>query len=174
VRLDASNELDTALSRAGMTCCLRGCPPQYEGGKRKYLLLETEDGPTVTKETDLVIFCPYYPEKLRTKESVLASGVAVAFGVKRMINRKAIAEAFEDGVILRRGMKIREGTLRHYLARQLRGLRCPQGVAGAQPRGHHGGSLHRRAVDDRTGPLRCGPEQGSAHHGCRPDCGSVR
>jgi hypothetical protein len=85
-------------------------PPQYEVGKRKYLLLETDDGPTVTKETDLVIFYPHYSEKLRTKESVLASGVAAAFSVKRTINRIAIAEAFKDGIILRR--KIREGTLR--------------------------------------------------------------
>jgi hypothetical protein len=54
-------------------------PPQYELGKRKYLLLETPDGPTVTPETDLVVFYPHYPEKLRTKESVLASGVAAAF-----------------------------------------------------------------------------------------------
>jgi hypothetical protein len=41
-------------------------PPQYEvGDKRKYLLLEAEDGRTVTKETDLVVFYPHYPEKLR-------------------------------------------------------------------------------------------------------------
>jgi hypothetical protein len=30
-------------------------PPQYEIGKRKYLLLETEDGPEITKETDLSV-----------------------------------------------------------------------------------------------------------------------
>jgi hypothetical protein len=83
-------------------------PPQYEVDKRKYLLLETPDGPTVTRETDLVVFYPHYPEKLRTKESVLASGVAAAFSVKRTLDRDAIVEAFRDGVTLRRGMKIRD------------------------------------------------------------------
>jgi hypothetical protein len=48
-------------------------PPQYEIGKRKYLLLETEDGPPISAETDIVIFHPHYPEKLRVKESVLAT-----------------------------------------------------------------------------------------------------
>ena len=61
--------------------------PQYAIGKRKYILLETEGGPATTKETDLVIFHPHYPEKLRTKESVLASGVAAAFSSKRTIDR---------------------------------------------------------------------------------------
>jgi Domain of unknown function (DUF6602) len=65
-------------------------PPQYAIGKRKYILLETEGGPATTKETDLVIFHPHYPEKLRTKESVLASGVAAAFSSKRTIDRDAV------------------------------------------------------------------------------------
>src|SRR6188472_1093033 len=89
--------------------------PQYAIGKRKYILLETEGGPATTKETDLVIFHPHYPEKLRTKESVLASGVAAAFSSKRTIDRDAIVEAYEDAATFRRGMKIREGTLRHHL-----------------------------------------------------------
>ena len=54
------------------------------------ILLETEGGPATTKETDLVIFHPHYPEKLRTKESVLASGVAAAFSSKRTIDRDAV------------------------------------------------------------------------------------
>jgi hypothetical protein len=91
-------------------------PRHYEvGDKRKYLLLETEDGPTVTKETDLVVFYPHYPEKLRDKESVLASGVAAAFSVKRTIGRDDIKEAYEDAITLRRGMKIREGTIQAHL-----------------------------------------------------------
>ena len=85
-------------------------PPQYEVGKRKYLLLETDDGSTVTKETDLVVFHPHYPEKLRVKESVLASGVAAAFSVRRTIGRDDIKEAYEDAVALRRGMKVRDAT----------------------------------------------------------------
>jgi hypothetical protein len=91
-------------------------PPQYAIGKRKYILLETEDGPATTKETDLVVFHPHSPEKLRSKESVLASGVAAAFSIKRTIDRDAVAEAYKDAATLRRGMKIRDGTLRHRLA----------------------------------------------------------
>ncbi len=90
-------------------------PPQYEIGKRKYLLLETEDGSHVTKETDLVVFHPTYPEKLRKKHHVLASGVAAAFSVRRTIGRNDIAEAYEEGATLRQGMKIREGTIEAHL-----------------------------------------------------------
>lgn len=90
-------------------------PPQYEVGKRKYLLLEADDGPTVTRETDLVVFHPHYPAKLRVKESVLASGVAAAFSSRRTIGRDDIKEAYEDALTLRRGMKVRGGTLQAYL-----------------------------------------------------------
>jgi hypothetical protein len=90
-------------------------PPQYEIGKRKYVLLETEDGPEVTKETDLVVFYPHYPEKLRKKNYVLASGVAAAFSVRRTVGRKDIEEAYEEGITLRREMKIREGTQQAHL-----------------------------------------------------------
>lgn len=90
-------------------------PPQYEIGKRKYLMLETDDGPALTKETDLVVFHPHYPEKLRKKHHVLASGVAAAFSVRRTIGRDDIKEAYEEGITLRRGMKIREGTQQAHL-----------------------------------------------------------
>lgn len=92
-------------------------PSQYEVvDKRKYILLETDDGPTVTKETDLVVFYPHYPEKLRDKESVLASGVAAAFSIRRTIGRVDIKEAYEDAINLRRGMKVRaQGGLQSYL-----------------------------------------------------------
>lgn len=90
-------------------------PPQYAVGKRKYLLLETDDGPPATKETDLVVFHPHYPEKLRVKESVLASGVAAAFSVRRTIGRDDIKEAYEEVLALRRGMKIRDATIQAYL-----------------------------------------------------------
>lgn len=82
-------------------------PPQYEVGKRKYLLLETDDGPKMTKEHDLVVFHPHYPTKLRKKHHVLASGIAAAFSVKRSVGRKDIVEAYKDAIILRRGMRIR-------------------------------------------------------------------
>jgi hypothetical protein len=91
-------------------------PPQYGTGTRKYILLEKEDGLSVTKETDLVVFHPHYPEKLREKSSVLASGVAAAFSCKRTIDRAAIKEAYEDADTLRRGMTIRDGTPRQHLA----------------------------------------------------------
>lgn len=91
-------------------------PPQYGTGTRKYILLEKENGPSVTKETDLVVFHPHYPEKLRDKSSVLASGVAAAFSCKRTIDRAAIKEAYEDAATLRRGMTIRDGTPRQHLA----------------------------------------------------------
>lgn len=90
-------------------------PPQYEIGKQRYLMLETEDGEPLTKETDLVIFQPHYPTKLRKKHHVLASGVAAAFSVKRTVTRAGIVEAYEAAIALRRGMQIREGTERAYL-----------------------------------------------------------
>jgi uncharacterized protein DUF6602 len=95
---------------------LEWLPPQYEIGKRKYLLLETEDGPSATKEHDLVVFHPHYPMNLREREGVLASGVAAVFSAKRTITRKAIIEAYEDAAILRAGMKIRDWTPRECLA----------------------------------------------------------
>ncbi|MCB1256478.1 MAG: hypothetical protein KDB26_05195 [Microthrixaceae bacterium] len=82
-------------------------PPHYEAGKRKYLMLETEDGAPLTKETDLVIFHPHYPTKLRKKHHVLASGVAAAFSIKRTVGRKDMVEAYEDAIALRRGMRLR-------------------------------------------------------------------
>ncbi|ADG97395.1 conserved hypothetical protein [Segniliparus rotundus DSM 44985] len=91
-------------------------PPQYGIDTRKYLLLETEDGPAKTKETDIVVFHPHYPKSLRSKSDVLASGVAAAFSVKRTLTKDSIAQAFENAAQLRRGMKIRDHTLRHYLA----------------------------------------------------------
>ncbi|MGV0581914.1 DUF6602 domain-containing protein [Mycolicibacterium elephantis] len=90
-------------------------PPQYEIGRRKYLMLETEDGPPLTTETDLVVFHPHYPTALREEHHVLASGIAAAFSVKRTIGRKALVEAYEAAITLRRGMRIREGTEKAYL-----------------------------------------------------------
>ena len=90
-------------------------PPQYEVGKRKYILLENEDGSSLPKETDLIVFHPHYPEKLRKKNYVLASGLAAAFSVRRTIGRKDIEDAYKEGIALRRGMKIRDGTLQAHL-----------------------------------------------------------
>jgi len=90
-------------------------PPQYEVGKRKYLMLETADGSPLTKETDLVVFRPHYPSKLRKKHHVLASGVAAAFSVKRTVGRKDITEAYKDAIALRRGMRLRGRDRQDYL-----------------------------------------------------------
>lgn len=90
-------------------------PPQYGMEKRKYLMLETDDGPPLTKETDLVVFHPHYPTGLRDEHHLLASGVAAAFSVKRTVGRQDIVEAYEAAIALRRGMQIREGTERAYL-----------------------------------------------------------
>ncbi len=70
-------------------------PPQYQVEKRKYILLENEDGTALPKETDLVVFHPHYPEKLRKKSHVLASGIAAAFSVRRTVDRKDIDDAYQ-------------------------------------------------------------------------------
>jgi hypothetical protein len=90
-------------------------PPQYEIGKRKYLMLETDDGPSRTGETDLVVFNPHYPTALREEHHVIGSGVAAAFSIKRTVGRKDITEAYQAAIALRRGMRIREGTEKAYL-----------------------------------------------------------
>jgi hypothetical protein len=90
-------------------------PPEYQVEKRKYILLETEDGLKMTKETDLVVFYPHYPKNLRAKTAVLASGVAAAFSVRRTVGRDDIKDAYENGLTLRRGMKIRDATLQAHL-----------------------------------------------------------
>lgn len=90
-------------------------PPDYEVATRKYILLETDDR-KMTKETDIVVFHPHYPKNLRSKKPVLASGIAAAFSVRRTIGRHDIKEAYEEALTLRRGMKIRGGTLRQHLA----------------------------------------------------------
>jgi hypothetical protein len=90
-------------------------PPGYEIAKRTYILLETDAGKTVTDETDLVIFHPAYPARLREREEVLASGVAAAFSVKRAIGRGEVGAACKAAQELHRGMKIRGQTLREEL-----------------------------------------------------------
>jgi hypothetical protein len=90
-------------------------PPQYAMERRKYLLLETDNGPRMTKETDLVVFHPQYPTGLRDNHLLLASGVAAAFSVKRTVRRQDIVEAYEAAISLRRGMQIREDTEKAYL-----------------------------------------------------------
>jgi hypothetical protein len=54
-------------------------PPNDRIGVRKYLLFETPaDGKSQSREHDLVIFHPGYPEALRTKPQVVISCVVAA------------------------------------------------------------------------------------------------
>lgn len=90
-------------------------PPQYEVAKRKYILLENDEGTSLPKETDVVVYHPHYPEKMRKKNYILASGVAAAFSVRRTIGRNDIEEAYKEGIALRRGIRIRGDGLQSYL-----------------------------------------------------------
>ena len=65
-------------------------PPAYEVGTRKYIVPEEgEDG----FETDLVVFAPAYPKRLRDREEILGAGVAAAFSVKLTRMRPVFAMA---------------------------------------------------------------------------------
>ncbi|MEU2687738.1 DUF6602 domain-containing protein [Streptomyces hygroscopicus] len=84
-------------------------PPNYEVATRKYII--PEEG-TETFETDLIVFRPNYPQALRIREEVLASGVAAAFSVKLTLNKDGIRDGFERAATIRRGIKKRLGTPR--------------------------------------------------------------
>jgi hypothetical protein len=75
-------------------------PPTYGVGQRKYILPE-RDGEEPF-ETDIVVFNPAYPERLREREEILAGGVAAAFSVKLTLDRRE----------LRRGQVGRSGVAR--------------------------------------------------------------
>ena len=82
-------------------------PPNYQIGVREYLLFETPvDGVWSSRETDLVIFHPAYPEALRIRNEVIIGGVVAAFSVKLTLNRAGLNEAIRDAAVLRRGIKV--------------------------------------------------------------------
>lgn len=82
-------------------------PPGYRIGVRKYLIFETPvDGRWQSRETDLIVFHPAYPEALRSRPQVLISGVVAAFSVKLTLDRRAISEAVTDAATLRRGVAV--------------------------------------------------------------------
>lgn len=87
-------------------------PSAYGVESRKYIIPEEDDDKF---ETDIVIFNPGYPERLRQHEEVLAGGVAAAFSVKLTLDPAGLRDAFERGARLRRSMKPRYGTPRHEL-----------------------------------------------------------
>jgi uncharacterized protein DUF6602 len=84
-------------------------PPAYEVGTRKYIV--PEEG-SDTFETDIVVFSPSYPRPLRAREEVLAGGVAAAFGVKLTLDAAGIRDSAERAALLRRALRIRNGTPR--------------------------------------------------------------
>lgn len=84
-------------------------PSGYSVGTRKYII--TEEGEDLF-ETDIVIFNPGYPERLRSEERILAGGVAAAFSVKLSLTADGIRDAVDRAAKLRRNMKPRTGSHR--------------------------------------------------------------
>jgi hypothetical protein len=84
-------------------------PPAYEVGIRKYIVPEEGDEKF---ETDLVVFNPAYPERLRSRVDVLAGGVAAAFSVKLTLNVEGLRDGIKRAAKLRRATKARAGTAR--------------------------------------------------------------
>jgi hypothetical protein len=88
-------------------------PPAYGVGARKYIVVpETDEQPF---ETDIVVFNPGYPERLREREEVLAAGVAAAFSVKLRLDAAGLRDAVDRAARLRRGVAFRFGSVRQEL-----------------------------------------------------------
>ncbi len=86
-------------------------PPQYDVATRKYILFEVEGAPE-PRETDVVIYSPGYPRKLRGREEVLAGGVAAAFNVRLTLNADGVRDGVERAAEMRRHLKPRYETVR--------------------------------------------------------------
>lgn len=86
-------------------------PPQYEVATRKYIVgtKDTDENPF---ETDLVVFHPGYPRRLRTESHVMAAGVAAAFSTKLTLRRAGLAEAAESSHKLQQMLVTEEGSAR--------------------------------------------------------------
>lgn len=89
-------------------------PPQYEVTTRKYIL-GTVDTETEPFETDLIVFHPGYPRKLRAKTHIMAAGVAAAFSTKLTIRTSGLAEAAEHSAVLQRSLVQQKGRARQEL-----------------------------------------------------------
>jgi hypothetical protein len=87
-------------------------PPAYSVGTRKYIVPEEGEE---SFETDLVVFNPGYPERLRHRRDVLAGGVAAAFSVKLTLDAAGIRDGVERASALRRSTKVRFGSPRSEL-----------------------------------------------------------
>jgi hypothetical protein len=88
-------------------------PPAYEVVTRKYVIPEVG---TRSFETDIIVLRPSYPVPLRSREEILAGGVAAAFSVKLTLDAAGIRDGVERAVALRRGLITRHGTLRDEMA----------------------------------------------------------
>lgn len=87
-------------------------PPAYETGTRKYIVPEVGGE---SFETDLVIFNPGYPQRLREREEILGAGIAAAFSVKLTLDAEGIRDGVDRAARLRKAMKVREGSARSEL-----------------------------------------------------------
>lgn len=89
-------------------------PPQYEVATRKYII-GTNQGDAAPFETDLVIFHPGYPRKLREESHVMAAGVAAAFSTKLTLMPSGLREAAEQSAKLQRAVYSDTGHARNEL-----------------------------------------------------------
>lgn len=87
-------------------------PPAYTVGTRKYIIPELGDEKF---ETDLVIFRPSYPEALRSREEIMAGGVAAAFSVKLTLDAGGLRDGIERAAKLRKVLKPRSGDPQHVI-----------------------------------------------------------
>jgi hypothetical protein len=84
-------------------------PPGYDVVTRKYIVPEVG---LEEFETDILVLHPSYPVPLRTREEILAGGVAAAFSVKLTLDASGIRDGVRRAIALRRGLKPRYGTPR--------------------------------------------------------------
>jgi hypothetical protein len=92
-------------------------PPAYGVAARKYILPETDDEQPF--ETDIVVFNPGYPKRLRDREEILVGGVAAAFSVKLTLDAAGLRDGVERAARLRRGIAQRHGSVRQELGSSL-------------------------------------------------------
>jgi hypothetical protein len=84
-------------------------PPAYPVLTREYIIPEIG---TEKFEMDIVVLHPSYPEPLRSREEILAGGVAAAFSVRLTLDAAGIRDGVKRAVALRRAMQPRHGTPR--------------------------------------------------------------
>lgn len=112
----ASNQEAGHIGEAGWRRVLeQWLPPQYHVGTRKYLVADSRAGAALSKEVDLIVYHPSYPQGFRDQPHVLASGVVAAFSVKMTLDAAGIREACESAAELRALMPTPDRTLRDEL-----------------------------------------------------------